>query len=63
MGPVRELAVVANRSPRRGGAGDEREDEQEIFLAFSLAEGLSDRLRREKGGEERRCWGGNERRD
>lgn len=26
MGPVRELAVVANRSPRRGGAGDERGD-------------------------------------
>lgn len=48
MGPVRELAAVANRSTRRGGAGDEREDEQEIFKALSLGEGLPDGLRREK---------------
>lgn len=59
MGTVRELALVANRSTRRGGAGDEREDEQEIFKALSLGE---DELRREKWrrGKERK---GNERRD
>lgn len=38
MGAVRELALVANRLTRRGGAGDEREDEQEIFKALSLDE-------------------------
>ncbi len=55
MRPVRELAVVANRSTGRGGAGDEREDEQEIFKALSLGECLLDGLRREKWrrGEEK----------
>lgn len=44
MGAVRELALVANRSTRRGGVGDEREDEQEIFKALSLGEEESEML-------------------
>lgn len=47
MGPVREVAVVANRSTGRGGAGDEEEDEQEIFKALLLCEGLLDGPKRE----------------
>lgn len=47
MGPVRELAV-ANRSTRMGRAGDEGEDEQEIFKALSLDGGLLDGLKRER---------------
>lgn len=31
MGTVRELALPANRSARKGWAGDEREDELGIF--------------------------------
>lgn len=39
MGPVRELADVANRSTGRGGAGDEGEDELEVFKALSVGVG------------------------
>lgn len=46
MGSVSELAPVANRSTRRGGARDERQDEQEIFKAVSLGE--DEQLRGEK---------------
>lgn len=52
MGSVSELAPVANRSTRWGGARDEREDEQEIFKAVSLGE--DEQLRGENGGKERR---------
>lgn len=38
MGPVTELAVVANGSTRMGRAGDEGEDEQEILKALSLGD-------------------------
>lgn len=48
MGPVTELAVVANGSTRMGRAGDEGEDEQEILKALSLGGCLQDRLRREE---------------
>lgn len=56
MGSVSELAPVANRSTRTGGARDEREDEQEIFKAVSLGE--DEQLRREKwkkGKERKSC--------
>lgn len=56
MGSVSELAPVANRSTRRGGARDEREDEQEIFKAVSLGE--DEQLRGEKwrkGKERKLC--------
>lgn len=62
MRPVRELAVVANRSIGRGGAGDEGEDEQEIFKALSLGECLLDGLRREKWRRVEEKWSGGERR-
>lgn len=53
MGLVRELAVVANRSTRRGGAGDEGEDEQEIFKALPLDYWTEEGKMEERRGEER----------
>lgn len=53
MGLVRELAVVANRSTRRGGARDEGEDEQEIFKALPLDYWTEEGKMEERRGEER----------